>query len=623
MGGAYELPCARSMGKRKKQRAVRRHRRSEQRKQQRRAEARALLVYEPTTPPAEAATIIREAFGDDPVDLGVVPMIASRGGTARARAIADAALRQDRGPMALSVAADVALLEGRDAEAERHVVQALDLSDDPDLYLRLAAIKSGRGDRAAALDVLDAQLSANPSLERLQFARADLLREVHERADATPAERRALDRFLDRTAFAELQTAVSRFVEGSEDRRRMFADGMLAWVETGAVSENELNEWTERASADPMSRESARLRLMGEWTWQMPLQDDGSALLQAFAADERQPEELRRRAEAWWVWATWGLWEVARPDEQPGTAMTDLITGVEVHADVPLPLVAGLPRWSVLLGYVAPVGGVWRSGADFEVASPIEARELVHELVDRLLANPDLFGKEGRPMAAWARRTHDELGPLWRPEPIESAEAHATLHFTTRMLAPTLAGALRVMRGTVEVARSWSALELDDPDAAWRELEDQPGFEVDLDELVWVAPGEGAGPRAFLTRDIDGDIMVDAEPEELAELRALLSALGHPVHAVYEPDDDERPEPPVALPDLPAAGIAGWLAAWPDEPQEILGGFTPREAVRRHSAGPAVEMLIRYLEHDADQRGLPDLDTGALRRELGLSDELE
>lgn len=611
------------MSKRKKQRVTRRHRRAEQRKQQRRAEARALLVYEPTTPAAEAATIIREAFGDDPVDIGVVPMIASRGGTARARAIADAALRQDRGPMALSVAADVALLEGRDAEAERHVVQALDLSDDPDLYLRLAAIKSGRGDRAAALDVLDAQLSANPGLERLQFARADLLKEVQERADATPAERRALDRFLDRTPLHELEAAVAEFVLSAEDRSAAFAGGIEEWVETGAATQDELTEWTNLAAVEPGAQEARRLQLISEWAWLQPLLEDGHTLMEAFAGDESRPEALRRRAAAWLSWAMWGLWEVGQPAGTPGTAMTDLVTGMRLQAEVPRAFVDGLPRWSVLLGYVVPVDGVWRAGPTFEVASPVEARELAHLLIDEVMAGADVLGKEGRATVAWARRAHEDLGPLWSPDASEqpSLEALAGLQLVTRMLAANLVASLRRMRGTAESKATWFELQMDDPEAAWKALAGQPGFEAEEDGLVWLAPDEEVEPRAFLSTEEDGGIVVHALPEDLAALRDLLRALGHPVLTVEEELADEPPEPPVALPNLPPTEMPGWLAAWPDQPLEAYGGFTAREVVQRYGAREDVEMLIRYLEHDADRRGLHGLDTDALRAELDLSDE--
>ena len=63
--------------------------------------------------------------------------------------------------------------------------------------------------------------------------------------------------------------------------------------------------------------------------------------------------------------------------------------------------------------------------------------------------------------------------------------------------------------------------------------------------------------------------------------------------------------------------LQDWLAAWPDEPLDLFEGVTPREAVQRHDAGAAVEMLVRYLEHDAGRRGA-DLDSYRLRMELRL-----
>jgi hypothetical protein len=292
----------------------------------------------------------------------------------------------------------------------------------------------------------------------------------------------------------------------------------------------------------------------------------------------------------------------------------------------------------VLFGYVLPVDGVWRGGPWFEVATPIEARELVHELLDAVMSNADGFGKEGKPMVTWARRVHDQTGGLWMPAAHEppSADAMAGLQLATRMFVPNLVAALREMQGRPvpdSDGPSWYALTLDDPGAAWTALNGRPDFERDEDELYWMGPedeepeldDEGeAMARASLERDEDGAITVEIEADDLPGLLDLLRQLGHPATAEEEPDEEpEAPTPPVALPDLPASELPDWLDAWADEPLEALEDNSPREAIERHRAVAEVEMLIRYLEHEADVRGLPELETGALRVELGIPQNLE
>jgi hypothetical protein len=600
------VTIGRSMGKRKKRKAAKRRGLTEEQRLRHRARARAELLYEPGTEPALAAEILRELFGEGPVDLAVAAGMQSEIGIDRLRAVAEAALVGAQDPVALSLTADVATMSGRPEEAEEHLARALQLVDDPDLHVRVALARGSLGRTADAIDALDGPLRANPGLERLQFARGRLL----ERADPP-----AVEGFLDRTALEELMAAVHK-AAGSDD-------GLQEWLEAGAITEDEL---TALAAADPASAEGRRLRMIAEWAWITPGPDDEPGPLEAFAADEGQPAELRRRADDWLSWAMWGLWEVDRPEGTPGVSLTDLVTGVRLYVAVPPVLLAGIPRWSALFGYAVPVDGVWRSGSGFEVLSPVEARVVVHELLDEIMSSADGFGKEGRPMVAWARGVHDDLDELWDPGAAEppSQEAMAGLQVAVRMFAPGIVVGLRQMRGdvAVEPEEGVYGLTLDDPDAAWDVLARQPGFEVDEEGMVWVAEGDDSDDRAVLERDAHGGIVVEAEPDEVAALLDQLRELGHPATAAETALVDEPPEPPVALPDLPDSDLPGWLRAWPDEPSDLFDGASPREAIERYEAGRAVEMLVRYLEHDADGRGL-ELDTQALRTELGLAPTLE
>jgi hypothetical protein len=639
-----------SMSKRERLRAARRRGRADRRKQVRRAEARANLVYDPGTPPGRAATLLHERFGDAAVDSSVALRIVTEGGgISRAREVADAALSQGRGPMALSLAADVALLDGRNSDAERYAADALLLADGPGLHLRLAAARANQHHLADALEILDAQLRDNPGLEELQVKRGEMLASVWALGEADlfdcpcgsgdryevccgPAERRALDRFLDRAPLLELRQAVSRFVLSKLEYREAVDRGVLEWVEAGALSEEDLDLPDGELAEDPWLRAANVKVLSREWAWMMPLLDGSRTILDAFADDPEAPAEARRRARDHAGWAMWGLWEIAEPGAFPGTPVTELLTGIQLYADLPSEILDGLPRWSVLLGYLVPVDGVWRAGGGFEIASPVEAREIAHGLVDELLdQTTEEIGTDGRPLVAWCRRVHDYMGPLWVPEASEppTAAALGVLQAVMRTAAPNLSASLREMQesgadadGETDPERLWAAIELADLDAAWRALAARPGYELDGDAIGWHDP-DGGRLRATLTID-EGSLMVQFEaPANLAELDDLLDdlvAAGHEAVTVEGPVTETGPEPPVALPDLPDDDLAEWLLAWPDEPLEMFEDLTPREAVERDGATADVEMLIRYLEHDADLHDLDaeEFDTYTLRVTLGL-----
>jgi hypothetical protein len=209
-----------------------------------------------------------------------------------------------------------------------------------------------------------------------------------------------------------------------------------------------------------------------------------------------------------------------------------------------------------------------------------------------------------------------------------TGEALAGLQACMRSAMPDMVGALRVMRGdqaVVDAPSRWFVLDVDDPDDALDALAELPDFEPEDGELAWYGEEDeedGRLLRATLGIDKDARLVVELLPEEEPdELLALLEAVGHPAALEELEVEDDRPEPPVTLPDLPERELPSWLHAWPDEPLEALDGHSPRDAVERHQAHAEVEVLIRYLEHEADRRGVRELDTDGLRRELGLIED--
>jgi hypothetical protein len=417
-------------------------------------------------------------------------------------------------------------------------------------------------------------------------------------------------------------------VAADAERSEAFAAALGEWVEAGAITRSELDELPARAERNPRSRDAARHRMLQQWAWSAPVLDGGRSLLEAFAESDAGTQDQRRRAHDL-THARWGLWEVASQVSAPGVFVEELLTGERPYLDLPEDALSELPRWSTLIGCVVPVDGTWRAGDWFQVASPVEARLLVHEVFDQIIDHEKELGREGRPAVQMARQAHHEMGPFWLPQamPLPSPEAAGLVLAVVRSMAPVMVASVRRMRGELldeEEGARYFTVSVADQDAAWEALTRQPGFardEADDDELAWLREPAGgaepAEPRAWITFDEDG-LGVEVEDRgDLDELLRLMETLGHPPRAVEEPID-EAPEPPVELPDLEGAELGEWLSEWPDVP---LGGFeeapTPRQLMEEDE-GLVLEMLVRYMEHDADRRGVKDLDTDALRGELDL-----
>jgi tetratricopeptide (TPR) repeat protein len=121
-----------------------------------------------------AAVCYREAARLDagtmdwPYLLAVVEM--ARGELAAARAAFDAALRFAAYPPARIALAEIALLEGRTADAFREVTEALNLAPgEPAALAVLGQAKLADGDHRGAAEALEAALAAVPAADRLRY----------------------------------------------------------------------------------------------------------------------------------------------------------------------------------------------------------------------------------------------------------------------------------------------------------------------------------------------------------------------------------------------------------------------------------------------------------------------
>ena len=628
------------MSKRVRQRGAKRRGGGGQASRSARAQARARadLIYDLKASPELAAEVLFEAFGGDPADPLVIPSIVARTDAERARAIVSAALERTADPTALSLAADLAILEGHADQAEEHVVHALQIVDSPELRLRQAAALAAQGRLAAAVDVLDGTLREEPLLTPLMMLRGSLLADLVA-LEGRPAQdcacgsgkshedccgdegRRVLDRFRDRTPLLRLHSAVARFTRSRPELVQAVSEGIEAWVASDAVSREELDSWTDIAASDAGRPEARTLQLIHEWAWAMPLVGEEDDILSAYADHPDAEPDLAQLGRDVAEVAMWGFWEIADPAAAPGVVVTELLTGGQLHAEIPAPLLAGLSRWSVLFGYFAPVDGVWRSGSGFVVASPVEARDVAHQFLDTVHDLADRLGREGRPLVRWANRIHDDFSSLWLAEAADidpdTIPAYMAL---TRAVAPSIVAWTRAAQrgadGEEGIGFTSARLAVANGRAAWRALKGHPDFVEGRRGLYW-------GTRGVLSAQRNGIAAYLKSSDDLPELLDLLADLGHPARLVDQevlgPEDfeDDQPPPPVTLPEDPDE-VAAALRSWPDQPLEALNGLTPRQALQREQAEAEVEMLIRHLEYDADTRQLESVDTNGLRSELGL-----
>ncbi len=103
--------------------------------------------------------------------------------------------------------------------------------------------------------------------------------------------------------------------------------------------------------------------------------DPAGTPLQAFATDPSTAPTLAARVLAWHEHVHYGLWRIDDPVPAPGLRYTDIVSGTERYVEFPAEATAGLPRWTMWLGGIVPVDGIWRStGVGSDSARPRQTR---------------------------------------------------------------------------------------------------------------------------------------------------------------------------------------------------------------------------------------------------------
>jgi hypothetical protein len=297
---------------------------------------------------------------------------------------------------ALTFAAAVAGAAG-DAEEERRLIDqalAADEPGDPDVRLEVIDFIGTSGHAAEAVELFEQRLKEAPDDD---FA-DNLYGTAIERAYATASadetaarERAAVHRFADRTGLIALRDAVSAFLDGTE-----LGEAVQARV-TGELSVTDDLDWSpeDRMAFGTLAEEIALLTVNPGHDEDETPDDIGDLLadddppgtpLRALAADPSTPAALAARALAWHEHIHYGLWRIDDPVPAPGLRCIDIVSGIERYVEFPAEATAGLPRWTVWLGGIVPVDGIWRSTEAGVRLGPAEADAAAQSIDEAALA---------------------------------------------------------------------------------------------------------------------------------------------------------------------------------------------------------------------------------------------
>jgi len=177
-------------------------------------------------------------------------------------------------------------------------------------------------------------------------------------------------------------------------------------------------------------------------------------VLTAFAADPETPAHLARRAADWAEHAHYGLWQMIFPLASPGVTCTDLASGTSRYIAFPPGSLDGVPRWTVWLGGVIPVDGVWRAtGAGIRL-SPAEA-DAVAETLSKAAEKMIMTTSGGMPLAEMLPpepvpyRDAPPWGVRWNYfDPKDDPLYTATISSAVMMLAARLAADVELHRAS-------------------------------------------------------------------------------------------------------------------------------------------------------------------------------
>ena len=640
-------------------------------------------IYDPETPAAELAVLLTEHYQGVPVAGWLASALMREGSSLRR--IQDAAelmmAGQDSPSLtALTFTAAVAGAAGDTEEERRLIGQALaaDEAVDPEVRLEVIDFISTSGHAAEAVELLEPRLNEAPDDD---FA-IELYGMAIERALATASAdefagraRAAVRRFTDRTGLIALEDAVSAFLDGTElgeavqarVTEELSVTDDLNWSPEDRVAFGKLAGELALLTVDPGHDEDATPGDVED----LLAEDDPSGIpLRAFAADQSTPPGLAARALAWHEHIHYGLWRIDDPVPAPGLRCTDIVSGTERYVEFPAEATAGLPRWTVWLGGMVPVDGIWRSTGLGVRLSPAEADAAAEFLNAAGLAMASaLAGKPEAPPTAIPFGHAEPHGVYADDQEPVSAAVTSLIGKVTGALITRIAADVHRYRATPPTIANTEG----DPmclitatiavqDGVVGKLAARRDFDLDTDEpdrlTWWGAPIPDEQRKAMMAEAIaqlraqghkdveahegpqrwvrgvlrvrDREITVEVNSKQrLTRLLDILRKVGADPVVTAE----KRIDPAMdfawaagqrASKGGAAAAAEGWEKFWLDEKVPALFGRTPRQAARGRER-PYLEAMLRQFEYEADllaAHGKTGVDTAWLREQLGMPNYL-
>ncbi|HEX6683117.1 MAG TPA: hypothetical protein VF062_09995 [Candidatus Limnocylindrales bacterium] len=247
------------------------------------------------------------------------------------------------------------------------------------------------------------------------------------------------------------------------------------------------------------------------------------SLMSRFTTDPATPPEVAELAGRWHETIHLGLWRADDSvNESAGTDLIDLVTGVERYVPTASLGDAPLARWSVLLGALVCVDGVWRPAAPMVPLSPAEGdalTEMVHDaaqiVVDRLAGGRRRGARsvESGRAESWPAEPHGVFADTEAPAP---PLLQRLMHTVAAAVVDDLVFEVATARSAVpgprapEVDSAWVKHWLDEnvpalkgrtPRQAARSERYRPMLEALLRQFEWdndTRAQAGAGPGADL-----------------------------------------------------------------------------------------------------------------------------
>lgn len=683
---------AKSSRKKRLDRARSEARRAEQSRRRARAERhreqsehyRQLL--DPGTQPAEVARLVAAEMADTPVAGAIARMRLDAGVPAGELAEAARLLLLASAPEpsalpglgVLAFAASAAHAAGDEDGEHRHTAAMLARADaEDDAAVRLEVIRSiaAIGHPGEAIELIEPHLRDDPDDEHAAEIYAATVARAYEDTEPGELERAALERFAGRSGLVALRDAIGGYLEqttwGEIVRNRVEEDLAKVADEDWPPADHEAFAALtfEAALSSAGDRDGDDGDMDPDEVIERDRQEGPEeTALTAFAADPSVPPALAARASAWARHAQCGVWQLADPVAKPGVWCTDLVSGTRRYAEFPAAALDAAPPWTVWLGTVGPVDGIWRASGTGVRLSPAEG-DAVAEYVDQAVSiiaqvmigvprdeiperEPIRFGRAEPYGVRWeleepAGEQYARFASTVTAALMTELAVHVTRYRATPpRLQNTDGDPMLLIDAAVTVAGDVTERLLAHPDFSREDDDDRTrivwwGKEVPAaqrDTMLAEVRARGQHPvdepgepqrwvRGHLTLG-DGQIQVSVNSRErLNRLVRILTQLGASPAVTAEKHVDPALDfawgsgtPAAVAGAAPAA--EGWEKSWLDERVPALGGRTPRQAAEGDVANVGrLESLLRQFEYQAGLaafQGTKGIDVAWLRAELDM-----